>query len=240
MWASCWLSASDRTRGPGLRDMATSHVLQCSNTSRLVERTLLIGLHGRVALLKRFTQLGRPTTVPVVAVGQLRLGLGSTRSAFDLCNKAGFTQAQRSNPMISPSRTRRHYLAIALSAASVAAVGRWPWHAEMGMGVAADGAQANLLCLVPQSQAAAVGAAVLAQLANPTPQALVQTLVSRLSGFLDGDLHQVCDTAQLHLAFQKAVQDDFAQGRCVSVSGWVLARIEVEICAFAALSADSA
>ena len=42
----------------------------------------------RVALLNRFTQLGRPTTVPVAAMALLRLGLGSSRSAFDLCNKA--------------------------------------------------------------------------------------------------------------------------------------------------------
>jgi mRNA interferase MazF len=41
-----------------------------------------------VALLNRFTQLGRPTTVPVVAMASLRLGWGSSRCAFDLCNKA--------------------------------------------------------------------------------------------------------------------------------------------------------
>jgi hypothetical protein len=44
-------------------------------------------VHVRVALLNRFTQLGRPTTVPVVAIAWLRLGLGSSRAAFDLCNK---------------------------------------------------------------------------------------------------------------------------------------------------------
>ena len=48
-------------------------------------------LHVRVALLNRFTQLGRPTTVPVLAMASLRLGLGSglglSRSAFDLCSK---------------------------------------------------------------------------------------------------------------------------------------------------------
>jgi len=127
-----------------------------------------------------------------------------------------------------------------LSAASIANVGGWRWHAEAAVGVVADGAQANLLRLVPQSQAAMVGAAVLPQLAHPTPQALVQALVSRLSGFFGGDLHQACDTGQLHLAFQEAVKDDFAQGRCVSVSGWVLARTEVELCALAALSAKNA
>ncbi len=45
-------------------------------------------LHVQVALLNRFTQLGRPITVPVVAMAQLRLGLGSSRFVFDLCNKA--------------------------------------------------------------------------------------------------------------------------------------------------------
>jgi hypothetical protein len=41
MWASCWLSASDRTRGQGLRDMATSHAHQSSNTSRIIVGNLL-------------------------------------------------------------------------------------------------------------------------------------------------------------------------------------------------------
>ena len=45
-------------------------------------------VHVRVALLNRFTQLGRPTTVPVAAMAQLRLGLGSSRTVFDLCSKA--------------------------------------------------------------------------------------------------------------------------------------------------------
>jgi hypothetical protein len=48
----------------------------------------------RAALLNRFTQLGRPTTVPVVAMVRLRLGLGSSRSAFDLCNKANRLQKE--------------------------------------------------------------------------------------------------------------------------------------------------
>lgn len=142
---------------------------------------------------------------------------------------------------MNPSRpTRRHYLASVLSVASIVSMGGWPWHAEVTAGVATDGAQANLLRLAPQPQATLVGAAVLAQLAHPTPQALVQALVSRLSGFLGSNLHQACDAGQLQMAFQQAVQDDFAQGRCVSVSGWVLARTEVELCALAALSAHSA
>jgi hypothetical protein len=55
--------------------------------ARTFERQV-VELHVRVALLNRFTQLGRPATVPVVAMAQLRLGLGPPRSAFDLCNKA--------------------------------------------------------------------------------------------------------------------------------------------------------
>ena len=45
-------------------------------------------VHVRMALLNHFTQPGHPTTVPVVAMAQLRLGLVSSRSAFNLCNKA--------------------------------------------------------------------------------------------------------------------------------------------------------
>jgi hypothetical protein len=60
---------------------------------RVMARTLerqVVELHVRVALLNRFTQLGRPTTVPVLAMAWLRLGLGlgPPRAAFDLCNKA--------------------------------------------------------------------------------------------------------------------------------------------------------
>ena len=42
------------------------------------------GLHIRVALLNRVTQLGRPVTVPVA---QLCLGSGETHPVADLCNK---------------------------------------------------------------------------------------------------------------------------------------------------------
>jgi hypothetical protein len=58
---------------------------------RVMARTLerqVVELHVRVALLNRFTQLGRPTTVPLAAMVWLRLGLGSSHAAFDLCNKA--------------------------------------------------------------------------------------------------------------------------------------------------------
>jgi len=54
----------------------------------------VVELHVRVALLNRFTQLGRPTTVPVAAMASLRLGLGSSRCAFDLCNKVAWQIAR--------------------------------------------------------------------------------------------------------------------------------------------------
>jgi len=56
--------------------------------ARTFERQV-VELHIRVALLNRFTQLGRPQTVPVAAVASVRLGLGlgSCRAKFDLCNK---------------------------------------------------------------------------------------------------------------------------------------------------------
>lgn len=41
--------------------------------ARMFERQV-VELHVRVALLNRFTQLGRPVTAPVVAMAQLRLG----------------------------------------------------------------------------------------------------------------------------------------------------------------------
>lgn len=138
--------------------------------------------------------------------------------------------------MNQPSHARRRYLTSALSVAALFSVGTWPSRTEAATTAPASCAQANLLRLMPQPHAALVGAAVLPQLSHPTSQALVQTLVSRLSGFLGNDLHQVCGSGQLQLAFQQAVQADFAQGRCVSVSGWVLTRTEVELCALAALS----
>ena len=52
--------------------------------ARLFERQV-VELHVRVALLNRFTQLGRPM---IVAVAELRLGLGLSRPLHHLCNKA--------------------------------------------------------------------------------------------------------------------------------------------------------
>jgi len=48
----------------------------------------MMELHVRVALLNRFTQLGRPTTLSVAAMASLRLERGSSRLPFDLRNKA--------------------------------------------------------------------------------------------------------------------------------------------------------
>ena len=136
--------------------------------------------------------------------------------------------------------SRRIYLASALCILTGMASGVWPLLANAKAQRQPDHTHANLLRLAAQTPAALVGAAVLPQLAHATPQELVDSLASRLSGFLDGRLHQPCDAGTLHLAFQEAVKADFAQGRCVSVSGWVLATTEVELCALAALSPHSA
>lgn len=45
-------------------------------------------LHVQVALLNRFTQLGRPATAAVPVMAQLRLRLGLSRPDSGLCNKA--------------------------------------------------------------------------------------------------------------------------------------------------------
>ena len=55
--------------------------------ARAFERQV-VELHIRVALLNRFSQLGRPQTVVAAAVARVRLGLGSCRAEFDLCIKA--------------------------------------------------------------------------------------------------------------------------------------------------------
>lgn len=58
---------------------------------RVMARTFerqVVELHVRVALLNRFSQLGRPDSVAVAVVAWVRLGLGSCRAQFGLCNKA--------------------------------------------------------------------------------------------------------------------------------------------------------
>jgi len=142
--------------------------------------------------------------------------------------------------MTQQTPARRRFLLVAASVTSLFGTVIWPMLPLAVPNSSPGAAHANLLRLAAQTPAALVGAAVLPQLAHATPQALVQSLASRLSGFLDGHLHQPCDVYQLHLAFQEAVKADFALGRCVSVSGWVLATTEVELCALAALSAHSA
>ncbi len=75
--------AATKTHGfKRLGDRVMARTFERQVVSRVVE------LHVRVALLNRFTQLGRPTTVPVAAMASLRLGLGASRLAFDLRNKA--------------------------------------------------------------------------------------------------------------------------------------------------------
>lgn len=101
-------------------------------------------------------------------------------------------------------------------------------------------ALSNLSRLVAPAQAGSVGDAVLPGLGHPTAEALVLALVARLSVVARIDLTGVCTTATLHRALQQAVSADFAEGRCVTVGGWVLTRTEAELCAWAALSRESA
>jgi len=114
------------------------------------------------------------------------------------------------------------------------------WHRPVM--AASDLAQAefNLLRLVSQPHAISVGDALLPQLGPTTRAELVASLTSRLSPLSSQKLSGICRIEVLQHAFQKAVQDDFAQGRCQSVSGWVLTRTEADLCALAALSAQSA
>ncbi len=76
---------------------------------RVVARTFerhVVELPIQVALLNRFTQLGRPQTVPVEAVAWVRLGLGSCRAKFDLCNKTEWRLIHHHLPMGDTPRHR--------------------------------------------------------------------------------------------------------------------------------------
>jgi len=64
-----------------------------------------VELHVRVARLNRFTQLRRPTTVPVAAMAWLRLGLGPPRCAFDLCSKAALICRGNTRTPMLPAET---------------------------------------------------------------------------------------------------------------------------------------
>jgi hypothetical protein len=101
-------------------------------------------------------------------------------------------------------------------------------------------ALANLSRLVAPAQARSVGVAVWPDLGHPTAEALALALTSRLSLTGGIDLNAFCTTEALQQALQQAVSADFAEGRCVTVGGWVLTRTEAELCAWAALSAVSA
>jgi hypothetical protein len=93
-WSGCHRTSLVGTKMHGLKRLG----------ERVMARTFerqVVELHVRVARLNRFTQLGRPTTVPVVAMAQLRLGLGSSRCAFDLCNKAHSDPRERGSGNLS-------------------------------------------------------------------------------------------------------------------------------------------
>lgn len=114
------------------------------------------------------------------------------------------------------------------------------WHRPVMAASDLAQAEVNLLGLVTQPQATWVGEALLPQLGQTTRAELVVSLTSRLSLFSSQGLTGFCHIKVLQHAFQKAVQADFAQSRCQSISGWVLTRTEVELCALAALSANRA
>lgn len=139
-----------------------------------------------------------------------------------------FTQRD-TQPDIQPvtsiqAPTRRRLLA-----AGMLLIGAAPWQRAAANDQPA--LQARLLQLVTQPDARAVGWAVWPALGQPTREALSAQLGHRLHVAA----HRGFDA--LHQAFEQAVQADFAAGRCLQVSGWVLARTEVELCALAALAA---
>ena len=80
-WSGDHRTSLVETKRHGLKRRG-ERVMACTFERQVVE------LQVQVALLNRFTQLGRPTTVPLAAMAWLRLGLGSSRCAFDLCKKA--------------------------------------------------------------------------------------------------------------------------------------------------------
>ena len=136
--------------------------------------------------------------------------------------------------MNNPNSTRRQHLISSISAVALLSCSAWPVLAMAA--TPPTSAHANLLRLLAQLDAVSVGVAVLPQLINPTPAGLVGALEARLSGFFSGNLAAPCELEALQLALQHAVRADFADGLCVSVDGWVLAKSEVELCALAALS----
>jgi len=140
--------------------------------------------------------------------------------------------------MLSQPSTRRQSLLSML--AMLPMLSGAVWHGPVMAASDLIQPEVNLLRLVSQPHAASVGEALLPQLGQTTRAELIASLTSRLSVFSGQELTGFCRIEVLQHAFQKAVQADFAQGRCQSVSGWVLTRTEVELCALAALSANRA
>lgn len=136
------------------------------------------------------------------------------------------------------SHTKRRYLKAAVALLPMIGAAAWHWPVMAAAGEAR--ARSNLLRLVSDTQAAWVGSALLPQVGHQTPAALVRALSSRLSLFSGIELTGICEMVALQQAFLKAVSADFAEGRCLMVSGWVLTRTEVELCTLAALSATRA
>jgi len=145
------------------------------------------------------------------------------------CNHHGFDSADfltLSSTMHSPRHTllnqpstRRQSLKSMLAMLSM--LSGAVWHQPVMATSDLAQPEANLLRLVSLPQAASVGAALLPQLGQTTRAELVASLTSRLSVFFSQELTGFCHVEVLQHAFQKAVQADFAQGRCQTVSGWV-------------------
>jgi hypothetical protein len=81
-----WTTKRHGFKRLGERIMARTFERQVAQVQ--VQVRVRVRVRVRAARLNRFTQLGRPTTVPVLAMAWLRLGWGLSRCAFDLCNKA--------------------------------------------------------------------------------------------------------------------------------------------------------
>ena len=184
-----------------------------------------------------------PITSLLWRINILAMSTDTFAATFDLTLHTFFLypprrmQASRSNVSIR-TPTRRRWLMSMMTLSSAISCG--VWHQPVNAAAALARSQSNLLRLISQPHAKLVGDALLPQIVQKTPAELVSTLMSRLSLFSREELTGVCTVEALQQAFQISVQADFAESRCMSVSGWVMARTEVELCALAALSANRA
>ena len=115
-----------------------------------------------------------------------------------------------------------------------AALASWPaWASRWLGGTTASPAEALLAAFRHPDSAAAVGRAFLA--GHPQD---ADTLVDSVTAGLRcrGCDPAVAGRADLRQAIAHEVRDDFANGRVVSVDGWVLSATEARLCGLAALT----